>query len=122
MHDDRLFNLLNEFFNIGTKSRKYGLTGIGAIPYMTNFNVTLKDGITIEIGRKVAKRLRHSNPDETGCLGVQSMAFVHQEKRVEIACNVDLIKYDPLNSRHVKVKFVNFNYYFATFLSKDMTL
>ena len=99
-------NVPYEFLNLGTTSRKYGLTGIGAIPYMTNFNVTLKDEITIEIGRKVAKRLRHSNPDETGCLGVQSMAFVHQEKRVEIACNVELIKYDPSNSRHKKVQFV----------------
>lgn len=116
MYDDKLFNIINEFFDLGTKSRKYGLTGIGAIPYMTNFNVTLKDGITIEIGRIVAKRLRHSNPDGTGCLGVQSMAFVHQEKRVEIACNVELIEYDPSNSLHVKVQLVNLKYYLTTFV------
>ena len=86
-----------------SKLRKYGLTGVGAIPYMTNFNVTLRDGITIDIGRKVAAKIRHSNPNETGCLGVQSMAFNHQESRVEIACNVELIKYDPSNLRHSEV-------------------
>ena len=86
-----------------SKFRKYGLTGIGAIPYMTNFNVTLRDGITIDIGRKVAAKIRHSNPNGTGCLGVQSMAFNHQENRIEIACNVELIEYDPSNLRHSEV-------------------
>ena len=83
--------------------KKYGLTGIGAIPYMTNFNVTLKDGINLDIGRKVAAKIRNSNPDGTGCLGVQSMAFNHIENRIEIACNVELLEYDPSNFRHIEV-------------------
>ena len=83
--------------------KKYGLTGIGAIPYMTNFNVTLKDGIDLEIGKKVAAKIRNSNPDGTGCLGVQSMAFNHIENRIEIACNVELLEYDPSNFRHIEV-------------------
>ena len=87
----------------GTEMKKYGLTGIGAIPYMTNFNVTLKDGINLDIGRKVAAKIRNSNADGTGCLGVQSMAFNHIENRIEIACNVELLEYNPSNSRHVEV-------------------
>ena len=91
------------FFLQATEMKKYGLTGIGAIPYMTNFNVTLKDGINLEIGRKVAAKIRNSNPDGTGCLGVQSMAFNHIENRIEIACNVELLEYDPSNFRHIEV-------------------
>ena len=87
----------------GAEMKKYGLTGIGAIPYMTNFNVTLKDGINLDIGRKVAAKIRNSNPDGTGCLGVQSMAFNHIENRIEIACNVELLEYDSSNFRHVEV-------------------
>ena len=87
----------------GTEMKKYGLTGIGAIPYMTNFNVTLKDEINLDIGRKVAAKIRNSNADGTGCLGVQSMAFNHIENRIEIACNVELLEYNPSNSRHVEV-------------------
>ena len=77
---------------------------------MTNFNVTLKDGIDLDVGRKVAASIRHSNPDETGCLGVQSMAFNHKENRIEIACNVDLLEYDSSNARHVKVYFRSFQF------------
>ena len=87
----------------GVEMKKYGLTGIGAIPYMTNFNVTLKDGINLDIGRKVAAKIRNSNPDGTGCLGVQSMAFNHIENRIEIACNVELLEYDSSNFRHIEV-------------------
>ena len=70
---------------------------------MTNFNVTLRDGITLDTGKNVAARIRHSNPNGNGCLGVQAMAFLHRENRVEIACNVDLIEYDATNPRHVQV-------------------
>ena len=110
--------------------KKYGLTGIGAIPYMTNFNVTLKDGIDLEIGKKVAAKIRNSNPDGTGCLGVQSMAFNHIENRIEIACNVELLEYDPSNFRHIEVytyetckgyhlyKKILCLLYFITFLTK----
>ena len=86
-----------------TDLKRLGLTGIGAIPYMTNFNVTLTDGIDLAIGKKVSAKIRHSNPDGTGCLGVQSMAFTHQENRIEIACNVELMEYNPSNPRHIKV-------------------
>ena len=96
-------------FSTDFQLKKYGLTGIGAIPYMTNFNVTLKDGIDLEVGRKVAARIRHSNPDETGCLGVQSMAFDHKDHRIEIACNVDLLEYNSSNKWHVQVYFEIFH-------------
>ena len=55
---------------------------------MTNFNVTLNGKVGIAVGRKVAAKIRHSNPDGTGCLGVQSMAFHHHDNNIEIACNV----------------------------------
>lgn len=66
---------------------KSGLTGIGAIPYMSNFNVMINCS-DIKIGHKIAKSIRERNG---GLLGVQSMAFVHGQDQIEIACNVDLI-------------------------------
>ena len=94
--------MTNNLFS-DTKLKHYGLTGIGAIPYMTNFNVTLNDGIGLDVGKKVASRIRASNPDGTGCLGVQSMAFLHQENRIEVACNVELVEFDASNDRHKEV-------------------
>ena len=74
-------------WDIGTKpSSRYGMTGIGAIPYMMNFNITI-DSNDIELGRFIAKAVRASTPN-TGCPGVQTMAFNH-EGRIEVACNVD---------------------------------
>ncbi|XP_071521279.1 uncharacterized protein [Panulirus ornatus] len=70
-----------------TPSSRYGLTGVGAIPYMMNVNVTL-DTQDVSLGRCVAASLRASSP--SGLPGVQAMAFPH-EGRVEVACNVDLI-------------------------------
>ena len=67
---------------------------------MTNFNVTLNGKVGITIGKKGAAKLRHSNPDGTGCLGVQSMAFHHCDNNIEIACNVDLVEYNPSTQKH----------------------
>ena len=66
-------------------SSRYGCTGIGAIPYVTNCNITV-DCQDIELGRKIAKAIRASSPG--GLAGVQSMAFAH-EGTIEIACNVE---------------------------------
>ncbi|XP_063848944.1 formimidoyltransferase-cyclodeaminase-like [Scylla paramamosain] len=68
-------------------SPRYGLTGVGAIPYMMNVNVTL-DTQDVALGRRVAAAIRATSPK--GLPGVQSMAFPH-EGRVEVACNVDLL-------------------------------
>ncbi|XP_068235890.1 uncharacterized protein [Palaemon carinicauda] len=68
-------------------SSRYGLTGIGAIPYMMNVNVTL-DTDDVALGRRVAAAIRATSSN--GLPGVQAMAFPHDGK-VEVACNVDLL-------------------------------
>ncbi|XP_013408515.1 uncharacterized protein LOC106172384 [Lingula anatina] len=71
--------------DVGAKpGARYGLTGIGAHPYVMNCNVTI-DTQDLTLGKQIAQSLRAVNPD--GLPGVQSMAFLH-EGRVEIACNV----------------------------------
>ncbi|KAJ7362031.1 Formiminotransferase domain, N-terminal subdomain [Desmophyllum pertusum] len=75
-------------WDLGTPpSQRYGCTGIGAIPYITNCNITI-DCQDLGLGREIAKAIR-ATPG--GLAGVQSMAFEH-EGRVEIACNVEASK------------------------------
>ena len=77
-----------KFWDIGDQyTPKYGITGIGAIPYMTNFNVTIGTD-DLEIGNSIAKAVRGSSPN--GLYGVQSMAF-HHDGLIEVACNVETI-------------------------------
>lgn len=72
-------------YDIGASpSARYGCTGIGAIPYVTNCNVTINTN-DICLGRSIAQAIRAVTPG--GFPGVQSMAFSH-EGMVEIACNV----------------------------------
>ena len=80
--------------------RPHGLVGVGAIPYMTNFNVTI-DTRDLDVGRKIAAAIRGSN-GAGGLLGVQAMAFPHLDGLVEVACNVDLFRLDLTNQRHKK--------------------
>eukprot|EP00794_Sanderia_malayensis_P009297 gene9297-10278_t len=68
-------------------SSRFGLTGIGAMPYMTNFNITV-DTNDHSIGNSVARDIRMTSPN--GLKGVQSMAFCYNEK-IEIACNVETL-------------------------------
>lgn len=76
-------------WDLGTPpSPRYGCTGVGAIPYVTNCNVTI-DCQDLNLGKEIAKAIRASTPG--GLAGVQSMAFEH-EGRVEIACNVEASK------------------------------
>ncbi|XP_068673500.1 uncharacterized protein [Montipora foliosa] len=76
-------------WDLGTPpSQRYGCTGIGAIPYVTNCNVTI-DCQDLEFGKEIAKSIRASTPG--GLAGVQSMAFEH-EGRIEIACNIEASK------------------------------
>ncbi|XP_042862504.1 glutamate formimidoyltransferase-like [Penaeus japonicus] len=77
-------------------TERYGLTGVGAIPYMMNVNVTL-DSADVALGRRVAKALRATTPG--GLPGVQSMAFPHEGK-VEVACNVDLLPANEAPADH----------------------
>ena len=76
-------------WDLGTPpSQRFGCTGIGAIPYITNCNITI-DCQDLGLGREIAKAIRATTPG--GLAGVQSMAFEH-EGRVEIACNVEASK------------------------------
>ncbi|CAB1346757.1 unnamed protein product [Coregonus sp. 'balchen'] len=71
--------------------KRYGLTGIGASPYVMNCNVTI-DTQDLALGRSVAMAIRESTPG--GLPGVQVLALPH-EGAVEIACNVESIKGNP---------------------------
>ncbi|XP_034042776.1 formiminotransferase N-terminal subdomain-containing protein [Thalassophryne amazonica] len=70
---------------------RYGLTGVGASPYVMNCNVTV-DTQDLAIGRNIATAIRESTPD--GLPGVQVLALPH-EGTVEIACNVESVKGSP---------------------------
>ncbi|KAJ1187346.1 hypothetical protein NDU88_004122 [Pleurodeles waltl] len=75
--------------DVGTApSRRYGLTGIGASPYVMNCNCTL-DTRDLSVGKEIASAIRASS--KGGLPGVQAMAFPHNGK-VEVACNVESIK------------------------------
>ncbi|XP_078795905.1 formiminotransferase N-terminal subdomain-containing protein isoform X2 [Oryzias latipes] len=71
--------------------RRYGLTGVGASPYVMNCNVTINTQ-DISVGRSIATAIRESTPG--GLPGVQVLALPH-EGTVEIACNVESVKGDP---------------------------
>uniref|UniRef100_UPI0037E9AED1 formiminotransferase N-terminal subdomain-containing protein n=1 Tax=Semicossyphus pulcher TaxID=241346 RepID=UPI0037E9AED1 len=71
--------------------RRFGLTGVGASPYVMNCNVTI-DTQDISMGRSIAAAIRESTPG--GLPGVQVLALPH-EGAVEIACNVESVKGSP---------------------------
>ena len=64
---------------------RYGLTGIGASPYVMNCNVTMETK-NLAIGHEIAQAIRGTSSG--GLKGVQTMAFRH-EGAIEIACNVE---------------------------------
>ncbi|XP_066292921.1 uncharacterized protein [Branchiostoma lanceolatum] len=71
-------------------SSRYGITAIGAIPYMMVINVTI-DTQDLKFGQQIVNSIRGRTPG--GLPGVQAMAFTHQEK-VEIACNIMSIPHE----------------------------
>ncbi|KAM4626216.1 formiminotransferase N-terminal subdomain-containing protein [Discoglossus pictus] len=75
--------------DIGAKpSRRYGITGVGASPYVINCNVTLATQ-DLNAGRIIATAIRSRT--KGGLKGVQAMAFPHNGQ-IEIACNVESFK------------------------------
>lgn len=64
---------------------KYGLTGVGASPYVMNCNVTI-DTQDLATAKAIAGSIRGSSAG--GLKGVESMAFPHKGQ-IEIACNVE---------------------------------
>ncbi|XP_068561167.1 formiminotransferase N-terminal subdomain-containing protein isoform X4 [Cebidichthys violaceus] len=78
--------------DMGPQPQKpFGLTGVGAGPYVMNCNVTI-DTQDMAMGRSIAAALRESTPE--GLPGVQVLALPH-EGAVEIACNVESVKGSP---------------------------
>ena len=77
-------------------SPRYGCTGVGAIPYITNCNVTINTKDLL-LGKEIAKSIRATTPG--GLQGVQAMAF-HHEGMVEIACNVQGAEVQYILSTH----------------------
>ena len=73
---------------------RYGCTGVGAIHYVTNCNVTI-DCQDLAFGKEIARAIRASNPE--GLAGVQSMAFEHEGK-IEIACNVECLEVGKISA------------------------
>ncbi|XP_029385872.1 formiminotransferase N-terminal subdomain-containing protein isoform X2 [Echeneis naucrates] len=71
--------------------RRFGLTGVGASPYVMNCNVTINTQ-DITVGHSIAAAIRESTPG--GLPGVQVLALPH-EGAVEIACNVESVKGSP---------------------------
>ncbi|XP_040005328.1 formiminotransferase N-terminal subdomain-containing protein isoform X2 [Xiphias gladius] len=71
--------------------KRFGLTGVGASPYVMNCNVTINTR-DIAVGRSIATAIRESTPG--GLPGVQVLALPH-EGAVEIACNVESVKGSP---------------------------
>ncbi|XP_019724650.1 formiminotransferase N-terminal subdomain-containing protein isoform X2 [Hippocampus comes] len=67
--------------------QRFGLTGVGASPYVMNCNVTI-DTQDLTVGRRIAAAIRESTPG--GLPGVQVLALPH-EGAVEIACNVESV-------------------------------
>ncbi|XP_062861676.1 formiminotransferase N-terminal subdomain-containing protein [Trichomycterus rosablanca] len=81
-------NMTNIRPDIGSPpTSRFGLTGIGASPYVMNCNVTI-DTQDLALGREVALAIRESSPG--GIPGVQVLALPH-EGTVEIACNVESV-------------------------------
>ena len=82
-------------WDLGEGAPAQGVTGIGAAPYMANFNITL-DTQSREVGEVVVRRIRERSG---GLLGVSAMAFPHHGA-TEVACNVDMFLLDQASSRH----------------------
>jgi len=76
---------------------RFGITGVGAAPYMSNFNISL-DTQDIAVGDKVLKNIRERSG---GLVGVSGMAFAHGGG-IEVACNVDMFQLDSANDFHLK--------------------
>jgi len=65
---------------------RLGLTGVGAMPYMMNFNATISTSDS-RVGKMAANAVREATG---GFPGVRAMAFPH-EGNVEVACNVEAV-------------------------------
>jgi len=81
--------------DLGTLHPAVGLTGVGAAPYMANFNLSLNTQLP-QVGKAVLRKIRERSG---GLLGVAAMAFPHAGG-TEVACNVDMFLFDEANPKH----------------------
>jgi len=81
--------------DLGTFHPGVGLTGVGAAPYMANFNLSLNTRLP-QVGTAVLRKIREKSG---GLLGVAAMAFPHGGG-TEVACNVDMFLFDETNPKH----------------------
>jgi len=72
--------------DLGKFNESFGVTGVGAIPYMSVLNILL-DTSDLSVGRRIALMVRATTPG-TGLPGIQTMAF-RKSEGVEVACNID---------------------------------
>uniref|UniRef100_A0A8D0G7B8 Formiminotransferase cyclodeaminase N-terminal like n=1 Tax=Sphenodon punctatus TaxID=8508 RepID=A0A8D0G7B8_SPHPU len=92
--------------DVGTSPNpRYGLTGVGASPYVMNCNVTL-DTQDLTAGKEVASAIRGRSVN--GLKGIQAMAFPHDGK-IEIACNVESLEdQDNAATAHEQAGYVSY--------------
>uniref|UniRef100_A0A8D0E4Z2 Formiminotransferase cyclodeaminase N-terminal like n=1 Tax=Salvator merianae TaxID=96440 RepID=A0A8D0E4Z2_SALMN len=82
----RTSNLATVIPDVGSApTLSYGITGVGASPYVMNCNVSV-DTQDLATAKEIARSIRGSSAG--GLKGVQSMAFPHNGN-IEIACNVE---------------------------------
>ena len=81
--------------DLGTFHPDLGVTGVGAAPYMANFNLSLNTQLP-RVGKAVLRKIREKSG---GLLGVAAMAFPHAGG-TELACNVDMFIFDETNPKH----------------------
>ena len=74
--------------DLGTFHPARGLAGVGAAPYMSNFNISLASADP-GLARRVLAAVRESSG---GLPGVAAMAFPRQHGSTEVACNVDMFR------------------------------
>ncbi|GBG25524.1 Formimidoyltransferase-cyclodeaminase [Hondaea fermentalgiana] len=73
-----------------------GMTCVGAAPWITNFNVPLPSGTTLEDAKRIANAIRSRGGGEHALPAVQAVGLAHSDGRVEIGCNLqDLSQTSP---------------------------
>ena len=83
--------------DLGVYNDRLGVTGLGASPYMSNYNISLETR-DMKVARQVVEVIREKSG---GLPGVSAMAFHHKDN-IEIACNVDMFILKENNSMHMK--------------------
>ena len=74
--------------DLGTYHPGRGLAGVGAAPYMSNFNISLATADPVLASRVLAAVRARCG----GLPGVAAMAFPRQHGTTEVACNVDMFR------------------------------